>query len=147
MKKNNLVIGILFLLGGLALAILVLLLHSKLDNLLCSFSGAGIGTGLVMICKYFYWNAPQNRERYEEKLAEEDIELHDELNITLRERSGRYAYLLGLLVVSISIVVFSILGKLDIIHYARPIVLFLGGYLVFQYVSGIAIFRYLLKKY
>lgn len=48
---------------------------------------------------------------------------------------------------SISIVIFSILGKLEIIDDSRLIVLYLGGYLVFQIVIGIVIFNQLLKKY
>ena len=46
-----------------------------------------------------------------------------------------------------SIMIFSILGTLEIIDNARMIVLYLSGYLVFQIIIGIVIFRHLLKKY
>lgn len=75
------------------------------------------------------------------------IELHDELKSKLRDKSGRYAYAIGLMTVSISIIIFSILGQLEIIDNSRLMVLYLGGYLLFQIVIGIVIFKQLLKKY
>ena len=48
---------------------------------------------------------------------------------------------------SLSILVFSILGVLDIVRDSVLIVAFLGGYLLFQVVIGIVIFNHLLKKY
>ena len=64
----------------------------------------------------------------------------------LRDQSGRYAYLLGLAVLSVSIVVFSVLGALNILD-SRVIILFLGGYLLFQVVAGMVIFKHLLGGY
>ena len=59
----------------------------------------------------------------------------------------RYAYAIGLMTVSISIIIFSILGQLEVIDNSRLTVLYLGGYLIFQIVIGIVIFKQLLKKY
>ena len=80
-------------------------------------------------------------------LKHERIEIQDELKSRLRDRSGRCAYQWGLLVISVSMVAFSILGALDVIPESRLIVLYLGAYLVFQIVMGIAVFRRLLKRY
>lgn len=44
-------------------------------------------------------------------------------------------------------VAFSILGELKIIENPHLIVLYLGVYLIFQIVTGIVIFKQLLKKY
>lgn len=147
MKKGNLLEGILFVLGGIILLCAALLTDTVLDSLLIGFSAGAISSGIVMTYKYFYWSTPKNKERYQEKIANEKIELHDELKTKLRDKSGRYAYAIGLMTVSISIVIFSILGKLEIIDDSRLIVLYLGGYLVFQIVIGIVIFNQLLKKY
>ncbi|MCD8356608.1 MAG: hypothetical protein LUE11_08565 [Clostridia bacterium] len=147
MKKSNFITGVVFFFVGVILLLLALLTDSKLDGLLWGFAGATIGPGIVMICKFFYWSAPQNKEQYQEKLVTEQIEMHDELKIKLRDKSGRYAYVLGLLTISISMVIFSILGTLEIIDNSRMIVLYLGGYLVFQIAVGIALFHHLLKKY
>ena len=46
-----------------------------------------------------------------------------------------------------SILVFSILGALEIIDNARMIVFYLSGYLLFQVIAEIVIFNQLMKKY
>lgn len=147
MKKSNLTVGLAFTLIGVVFLHFALISDSPLGGLLFGFAGGGLGAGLALICRYLYWNSPQKRARYMEKMAEEQIEQNDELKIKLRDRSGRYAYVLGLFVVSISMMVFSILGTLGIIQEYRIILLYLGGYLVFQIVVGIVIFNHLLKKY
>lgn len=147
MKKGYLIEGVVFLIGGLILLGVALLTDTVLDSLLFGFASGAACAGLVGICRYFYWKAPANAGKYQEKLAEEKIELQDELKVKLRDRSGRYAYVLGLAVISASMAVFSILGKLEIVGGSRVIVLYLGGYLVFQIVAGNMIYRHLLKKY
>lgn len=147
MKKNSLSEGIAFTLGGFIILCIALLTVSKIDSILIGLGAGGISSGIVMICKYFYWNTPKNKERYQKKIENEKIELYDELKIKLRDKSGRYAYIIGILMISFSIVAFSILGKLEIIENSRLIVLYLGGYLIFQIVIGIVIFNQLLKKY
>lgn len=69
------------------------------------------------------------------------------MKIKLRDKSGRYAYIIGILTITFSVLVFSILGELEIIENSRLIVLYLSGYLIFQIVIGIVIFNQLLKKY
>ena len=113
-------------------------LRIKKSNLITGFiyliAGVGIGPGLMIIFKYFYWNKPENKKRYQEKSEKEAIELHDELNIKLRDKSGHYAYVYGIIVICFSIVVFSILGQLEIITHSGIILLYLGAYLIFQLV-------------
>ena len=147
MKKSNLITGILYVLFGVACLIVALLIETKLEDILWGFAGAGIFPGIMMICKYFYWSSPKNKERYEERLENERIEQHDELKTKIRDRAGRYTYSLGLLVVCFSILVFGILGALEVIDNARMIVLYLSGYLLFQVIAGIVIFNKLMKKY
>lgn len=147
MKKNNLIAGIIYLLAGFIFLTIALLTDTRLESLYFGFTGAGIGSGVMMICRYFYWNSPKNRERYQEKLEQEKIELHDELKEKLRDKSGRYAYILGLVVISFSMVLFSVLDSLDIIENGNIMVLFLGAYLTFQIILGVVIFKRLLKKY
>ena len=63
----------------------------------------------------------------------------------LRNKSGRYAYILGLIILSISIVVFFILESLEIIDNSDLIVMYIGGLIVFQCMIGIIIYRHLSK--
>lgn len=79
--------------------------------------------------------------------AAKKIEMHDELKEKLRDRAGRYAYLIGLLLLSGTMVVIEILDSLKIISEGSLIILVLGGLLIFQVVAGTVIFKHLLKKY
>lgn len=151
MKKSNLLIGGLYTLVGALFLIsaIHIAIHSdsRLGGIFFGLAGAGLATGIGTICQYFYWNSPKNQERYREKQSEIEVEQHDELKTKLRDKSGRYAYVLGLITISISMLVFSILGALDIVKESVLIVAFLGGYLLFQVFIGIVIFNHLLKKY
>lgn len=139
--------GIGYLLAGILCLVIALCTETPLGSLLFGFAGAGIVPGGLMICKYFYWSAPKNKERYEEILTQENIDLHDELYVHLRDKAGHYAYILGIYVISISLIVFSVLGKLGMVGNARTIVLFLSGYLAVQIIAGIVIMKQLMKKY
>lgn len=147
LKNNILITGIGFLFVGIILLLITLLTDSVLDDLLFGFAFATICSGIITIGKYFYWNLPKNKERYQEKIENENIEMHDELKVKLRDRSGRIAYVFGLMVISISIVIFSILGKLEMVADSRTIVLYLGGYLVFQIMVQIVFYRKMMQKY
>ena len=147
MKKGNMIVGLLYVLFGVACLLAALLIETKLEGILWGFAGAGIMPGILMICRYFYWNSPENKERYEERLENERIELHDELKTMVRDKAGRYTYNLGLLIVSCSILVFGILGALEIIESAPLIVLYLSGYLVVQIIAGMVIFNRIIKQY
>lgn len=147
MKKGNLITGVVYVFFGVVCLAVALLIETKLEGILWGFAGAGIFSGIMMICQYFYWNSPQNREQYSERLENERIEQHDELKTKIRDRAGRYTYILGLLVICFSILVFGILGALEVIDNARMIVFYLGGYLLFQVIAGIVIFNKLMKKY
>lgn len=147
MKKSNLITGISYVAIGVIFLLLALTFESNLDSIFFGFAGAGIVPGIIMVSKYVYWNKPANRERYQEKIESEKIELYDELKVKLRDRSGRYAYGIGLITVCVSIAVFFILDKLQILNNTRIIVLYLGAYLISQIIIGIVIYRRLLKKY
>ena len=147
MKKSNLFSGIAYVFFGAACLCAAALTETKLDGIFWGFAGAGIFPGIMMIYKYFYWTSPKNKERYVEKLEDERIEMHDELKTKLRNEAGRYAYNIGLLIVSFSILVFGVLGALELIDYARAIVLYLSVYLIIQVSVGIIIFNRLMKKY
>lgn len=146
MKKNNLIAGVFYLIAGVLFLTLGILTNTKLDSLFFGFAGAGIVPGLLMICKYFHWSKPENIGAYNEKLKNEQIDLHDELKEKLRDKSGRYSYLIGLITVGVSILIFSVLGMLEYIN-PRIIIIFLGVYMLFQIVLGVVIYNRLLKKY
>ena len=104
-------------------------------------------SGIGWIIQHFYWSAPKNQERYREIQEQEDINLHDELNEKLRDKSGRIAYNIGLLIICISEIVFSILGKTGVITDHKIIVLYLFSLFVFQIVIGKVVYHQLRRKY
>lgn len=147
MKKSNLDTGLVYLFIGIVCLVMALYFEPRLESLLFGFAGAGICGGAVILWKYYYWTRPENADRYQERIENENIELHDERKTILRDKSGRYAYIIGLIVISVSIVIFSIMGNLNIIENSKLIILYLAGFLVFQYIIGILIYNHLNKKY
>ena len=146
MKKSQLISGIIYTMLGLAILLAAIFTDTKI-GILYGIGGALTGPGLAMMGKYFYWSRPKNWQRYEERLENERIEMNDELKQKLRDRSGRYAYVLGLVTVSLSLFVIGILDSLGLIGDSLPLVWYLSAYLIFQIIAGIVIFNRLLKKY
>ena len=147
MKRSNLIAGILYLLVGVGCLLVGLLTDSNLDGLLFGFAGAGLCSGLLVIWQYIYWTSPRNRERKKEVADNKEIEAHDELKEKIRDKAGRYTYVLGLIIITISMVVFAVLGALEIVDNMKMIIIYLGCYLALQIVAGILIFNHMIKKY
>lgn len=147
MKKSNLFLGILYLIVGILCLLAAIFFKTIFQSLLCGFAGAFIIPGITMCYKYFYWSKPENKEKYNEKIESEYIELHDELKEQLRNKSGRYAYIANLIILLFSIIIFSILSFLYASIDIKYIVVFLSGLLVFQYILGIIIYKKLLKNF
>ena len=139
--------GIICVLVGICFILAAVFTESALDGLLWGFAGGALGPGIGMIIMHFYWSLPQNAERFKEKQEQKEIEVHDELNEKLRDKSGRIAYLIGLSVICVSVVVFAILGKMGVITDYKIVVLYLYGLMVFQIAAGVAANWYLRQKY
>lgn len=146
MKKNNLYIGLLYMALGAVCLVFALSTENSLGSLLFGFSGAGLIGGLSLIWRYFYWSSPKRRDVYEARLEEDQINLKDEFKESLRNRSGRIAYLITLLVITLSMVVFSVIGSLGVLD-TKLLVLYLSILWIFMYGIGIIVYRILMKKY
>ena len=144
MKKNNLINGLIYIiLAGISLYVAIIY-DNKMSGIFYGMTGAFGGCGILTIIRYFYWQ--NNKEKYQEKLEIEKIEQQDELKQKLRDKSGKYTYWIGMLIISLSIIVYSILGALNITD-TKNIVIYLGVYLISQVFIGIIVFNHLLKKY
>ena len=88
--------------------------------------------------RYYYNNSilllAKNKEKYQEKIEAEEIEQQDELKQRLRDKADRYTYLIGLLITILSIIVYSVLGALNIMN-TEHILIYLGVYLISQVLS------------
>ena len=147
MKRSYLITGVLYVAAGALLLAASALAGERLGALLFGFGFAGIGPGVVMMGRYWYWTRPERQARYQERLEAERIELRDELNQKLSDRAGRYAYLAGLGVTALAMVAVSLLTALEEIPCGRLMVLYLGGYLIFLVVLGRVFSRRLRSQY
>ena len=149
MKKRELWFGLAMIAGGILFLLAALLLETPLDSLFCGFFGAFTGPGVMQVYKYVRWTKLETPDSYQRHLEEEQIELRDERKSMLRDRSGRYAYILGLLAVALALLVFSVLDAFGVVEEdtASLMILFLAGYAVFQLVAGWVIYRWLEKRY
>lgn len=149
MKKKELWFGLGMIAGGILFLLAALLLETPLDSLFCGFFGAFTGPGVMQVYKYVRWTKLETPDSYQRHLEEEQIELRDERKSMLRDRSGRYAYILGLLAVALALLVFSVLDAFGVVEEdtASLMILFLAGYAVFQLVAGWVIYRWLEKRY
>ena len=145
MKKSNLIYGLTcIILSGISLYIAIIFDANKMSGVFYGLTGAlGVG-GIVSIAQYFYWK--RHNEKYEEKLEIERIEQQDELKQKLRDKSGRYAYLIGMSITALSIMAYSLLGILNIMD-TEYIVIYLSIYLISQLFIGKIVFNHLLRKY
>ena len=145
MKRSNIIYGLTcIILSGISLYIAIIFDANKMSGVFYGLTGAlGVG-GIVSIAQYFYWK--RHNEKYEEKLEIERIEQQDELKQKLRDKSGRYAYLIGMSITALSIIAYSLLGVLNIMD-TEYIVIYLSIYLISQLFIGIIVFSHLLRKY
>lgn len=149
MKKSDLWTGVGMTAVGVLFLLAALLWKTPLEGILYGLFGAFAAPGTVQIYKYVKWTNPKNAPIYQERLEQEQIDLRDERKSMLRDRSGRYAYILGLLTVAVTMLVFSVLDAFGVVEEdtASLIVLFLAGYAVFQLVAGWVIYQLLEKRY
>lgn len=147
MKKSDLYIGLGYLILGTVLFGLALFTQYRLESLLWGFGGACFGSGVVTTCKYLHWSKPENQSEYNEKLRIEKIEMEDERQIMIRDKSGCITYKIMLMLYCGLIVVFSILNAIGYIHpISQYLVIAFVTLLIFQYICGIIVFKYLNKK-
>ncbi len=147
MKKRNLWWALGLMAAGLVCFVAALLWETQLSSLFCGFGGGLVFNSLIQLWRYAKWTRPENAPLYQERLEQEQIDLRDERKVMLRDRSGRYAYLLGLVLCSFSILAFSVLNMLGIQVSGLAIVLFLTAYLIVQYAAGIWFYRRLSRRY
>ena len=148
MKKSDLWFGIAMIAMGLA-CLAAVFLNTLVSSLFAGLFGGLTVPGVMQVYKYCKYTSPKHAAEYQERLEQEQIDLRDERKEMLRNKSGRITYVLGLLVLAVSMTAFSFLGKLGIVEEAaaRLLIFFLAAYLLFQLFAGILIYRLLETKY
>lgn len=147
MIKNYLYSGFILIFLGIIVFIINLFSNPVIESLLLGIAGSCLFVGIFQIIKYFYWSKENNKDRFEKKMKLEKRELHDEFKEKLRLLSIRYTFLINLGILTLSIVFFSILGKLGYFTDYRIIIIYLGLLLLVQILISYIIYYHLLRKY
>lgn len=147
MKRSELWWGIGTAIAGAVLLVSALLWETALGSLQAGFAGALLWPGIVQIYRYQKWNRPENAEAYREMREQAAIDARDERKEALRNRAGRYAYLLSVLLCAVAIPVISVWGNLGNLPQARALVLVLSVYLIIQLGAGYWFYWKLSQKY
>ena len=147
MTKKMLYTGLIYLLAGLGFIACALIWELPGEGLLWGFGGAGIGGGVAMLWKYFYWSRPAKASEYAKRLDDERIELADERKIMLRDKSGRLTYVIMLYLCCFIAILCAALTAFGLMMpLSRYLALIFSGLILFQFLCGIVVFSYLNKR-
>jgi len=121
--------------------------NDSISGLLSVLAGAGIVPGIALICSYIYWSRPKNKEKYEEIMKKEKINLLDERNERIRDKSGRETNKIMFLIILILLVIFMGLSILEIfMPFSKQVTILLSGLMIFQIICGIIIYKKVSKE-
>lgn len=147
MKKSTLYTGLGFVTAGAACWIFAIFFEWRIDGLLWGFGGSLLGPGTMMLWKYFHWTKPQNREIYEKMLQQEKVEIADERNVMLRDKSGRITFQITMLLYCALMLFFSFCSVMGwFMPFAKYAIFGLFALLVFEYLCLTVVFGRLSKK-
>lgn len=147
MKKTDLFKGIGSFIAGVICLILALAYDFKFEDYLWGFCGALCGAGLVWIGIFLYYSRPGKSGEYEKRVRSQEIEINDERNKIIRDKSGRITLKIMTYLCLLLMITFGILfsyGKF--VPFARFATRGLSIILIFQYICRFVIFNYLAKK-
>ncbi len=147
MKRNRWLVAAAYLLVGAAVLAAALMTETKLDGILFGLAGAGLGPGLLLLGQCLYRCKPERARAYEEQQELERIDRQDEFKEMLRGKAARYLHTFNLLFTCFAMLVFTVLGELELVEGSRTVILYLGGFLALQAVASVVIYHRLLKKY
>lgn len=143
MNNKKKVLVICWMLVGIGIAIAsILLLNSSLMGIALGLSGGMIGSALVFSMK--------SRKTPEQLRADEKRLDHirkDERKIMLRDKSGRYAYIIGMVGLLLITTAFFVLRNLGVDFSVDTMISVYSAFVIVEYVLGMVIFGYLEKRY
>ena len=148
MKKTDLFKGIGSLIVGVICLILANLNNFKFGEYLWGISGALIGCGMVWLGMYIYYSRPGMSEAYKERVRAQKIEVNDERNKIVRDKSGRITLKIMTYLYLLLMIIFCILSSQGMfMPFARYAVIGLAILLILQYVCRFVVFNYLTKRF
>jgi len=138
-EKRNTNIGIM-LVGVLCVIGAFFVKEAYYANMLRSAGIAWIVSGAIQLRQVAYYSKPEHQAEYEEKQAQQRINLKDERKVMLRQMAGHRAY---------QIMFFALLA-VDLLFALLRVEWWITGILfllwIGQYLLGVVLFRYYEKR-
>ncbi len=138
-QKRNINFG-LFILGVLCVIGACFLKDEYYANMLRSVGIAWIVSGGIQLKQYHYYSKPEHQAEYEEKQAQQRINLKDERKVMLRQMAGHKSYQIMFFALLAVALLFALLR----VEWWITAIVFLLW--VAQYEMGIVLFRYYEKR-
>ena len=134
-QKRNINFG-LFILGVLCVIGACFLKDDYYANMLRSVGIAWIVSGGIQLKQYHYYSKPEHQAEYEDKQAQQRINLKDERKVMLRQMAAHKSYQIMFFALLAVALLFALLR----VEWWITAIVFLLW--VAQYVMGIVLFRY-----
>ena len=148
MKKSTLICGIIaFIIGLAALMAAINQTDNNIGGILFGLGGCGLGLGIGTVFNYIYWCIGKNKKRYEELLERKNIEVNDELNQKIKDKTGRITDTIGLAVIITLILTLTIFEALGFMTSGYVTVVILSFYLLLRLIIYVVVFNTVRKEY
>ena len=148
MKKSTLIWGIVAFIIGLAVLVAAInQTDNNIGGILFGMAGCGLGLGIGSILNYIYWSSSKNKKRYEELLEKKNIEVNDELNQRIKDKTGRITDTIGLAVIITLILTLTLFEALGFMTSGYMTVVILSFYLLIRFIIYIVVFNSVRKEY
>ena len=141
MQKKDKVFWMIYILAGIVIMIIGINLKAEYySTLLFAVGFAFVSNGIVRVVGNWYHMRPENREKYQEKLHQQQINIKDERKIQLRHHAGYIAWAATMVLCFVGAFVMSLFQGYTIL------VTVLFGLAVAEYVAATVIYKYLCRK-
>lgn len=141
MQKRDKVFWMIYILAGIVIMIIGINLKAEYySTLLFAVGFAFVSNGIVRVVGNWYHMRPENREKYQEKLHQQQINIKDERKIQLRHHAGYIAWAATMVLCFVGAFVMSLFQGYTIL------VTVLFGLAVAEYVAATVIYKYLCRK-
>ena len=141
MKKKDIIFWAVYIIGGIVMMAVGLKLDIEYySTLLFAIGFSFVTNGLVRAAGNWYHMRPENREEYQEKLRQQQINLKDERKMQLRWRAGYIAWSVTVILCFVGAFVMTLFQGYTVF------VALLFGLAVLEYVGATVIYKYLCRK-
>lgn len=141
MQKKDKVFWMIYILAGIVIMIIGINLKAEYySTLLFALGFAFAFNGALQLIRSWYHMRPENREKYQEKLHQQQINIKDERKIQLRHHAGYIAWAATMILCFVGAFVMSLFQGYTVL------VTVLFGLAVAEYAAAAVIYKYLCRR-